>query len=71
MLYLFFLERIVRASETGQDGKGLLRSYPWGPNDLARLWERLDWMLNKRIKKFAQNYISEASTFIRQAKNIH
>ena len=28
--------------ETGQDGNGLLRSHLWCPNDLARLWDRLD-----------------------------
>ena len=28
--------------KTGQDGKGLFRSHLWCPNDLARLWDRLD-----------------------------
>ena len=28
--------------KTGQDGKGLLRSHLWCPNDHARLWYGLD-----------------------------
>ena len=28
--------------KTGQDGKGLLRSHLWWPNDQARLWDRLN-----------------------------
>ena len=27
---------------TSQDGKGLLRSHLWCPNDQARLWDRQD-----------------------------
>ena len=32
----------TRAAETGQDGKGLLRIYLWCPDDLPRLWDRID-----------------------------
>ena len=28
--------------KTGQDGKGLLRIHLWCPNDLARLWDRIE-----------------------------
>ena len=28
--------------KTGQDGKGLLRSHLWCPNDRKSLWDRLD-----------------------------
>ena len=32
----------TRATKTGQDGNGLLRSHLWCPNDLAKLWDRLE-----------------------------
>ena len=32
----------LRQLKTGQDGKGLLPSHLWCPNDLTRLWDRLD-----------------------------
>ena len=32
----------LRQLKTGQDGKGLLRSHLWCPNDLTRLWDRLE-----------------------------
>lgn len=35
--------------ETGQDEKGLLRRHLWDPNDLTRLWERLDWTRNSDV----------------------
>ena len=28
--------------KTGQDGKGLLRIHLWCPDDLPRLWDRID-----------------------------
>ena len=28
--------------ETGQDGKGLLQIHLWCPDDLPRLWDRLE-----------------------------
>ena len=28
--------------KTGQDGKGLLRIHVWCPNDLPRLWDRIE-----------------------------
>ena len=28
--------------KTGQDGKGLLRKYLWCPDDLPRLWDRIE-----------------------------
>ena len=28
--------------KTGQDGKGLLRIHQWCPDDLPRLWDRID-----------------------------
>ena len=31
-----------RLLKRGQDGKGLLRSHLWCPNDHARLWDRLE-----------------------------
>ena len=31
-----------RAAKTGLGGKGSLESHLWCPNDLARLWDRLD-----------------------------
>ena len=30
------------ASSTGQDGKGLLRIHLWCPDDLPRLWDRIE-----------------------------
>ena len=32
----------TRAATTGQDGKGLLRIHLWCPNDLPRLWDRIE-----------------------------
>ena len=32
----------LRQLKIGQDGKGLLRSHLWCPNDQARLWDRLN-----------------------------
>ena len=32
----------TRATETGQDGKGLLRIHLWCLGDLPRLWDRID-----------------------------
>ena len=29
-------------AETRQVAKGLLRSHPWYPNDLARLWDNME-----------------------------
>ena len=29
--------------KTEQGGKRLLRSHLWCPNDVAKLWDRLDW----------------------------
>ena len=31
-------------------GKGVLLSHLWGPKDLARLWDRLDYRLDSRNK---------------------
>ena len=38
----------TRAAETGQDRKGLLQIHPWCPDDLPRLWDRIE----NRIEKF-------------------
>ena len=32
----------TRAAKTGQDGKGLLRIHLWCPDDLPRLWDRIE-----------------------------
>ena len=32
----------TRAAETGEGGKALLRSHLWCPDDLPRLWDRLE-----------------------------
>ena len=32
----------TRTAETGQDGKGLLRSQMWCPNNLALLYDRME-----------------------------
>ena len=32
----------TRAAETGQDGKGLLQIHLWCPDDLPRLWDRIE-----------------------------
>ena len=34
---------ITRAAETGQDGKGLLRIHLWCPDDLPKLWDRIEY----------------------------
>ena len=32
----------TRAAETGQDGKRLLQIHLWCPDDLPRLWDRIE-----------------------------
>ena len=32
----------TKADEKGQDGKGLLRIHLWCPDDLPRLWDRIE-----------------------------
>ena len=32
--------------KTGQDGKGLLQIHLWCPDDLPRLWDRIEWSAN-------------------------
>ena len=32
----------TRALKTGQDGKGLLPTHLWCPDDLPRLWDRIE-----------------------------
>ena len=32
----------IRAAETGQDGKELLQIHLWCPDDLPRLWDRIE-----------------------------
>ena len=36
--------------QTGQDGKGMLRIYPWCPDDLPRLLDRIE-------NRIAQRYL--------------
>ena len=31
--------------KTGQDGKGLLRIHLWCPDDLPRLWDRIEFII--------------------------
>ena len=31
--------------KTGQDGMGLLRTHLWCPNDLPRLWDRIEYRI--------------------------
>ena len=31
--------------KTGQGGRGILRSHLWCPDELARLWDRIEWVL--------------------------
>ena len=38
--------------KTGQDGKGLLQIHLWFPDDLPRLWDRTEQMLDAKILKF-------------------
>ena len=47
--------------KTGQDGKGLLQIHLWSPNDLPRLWDRIDridycpsWISGRRNKVCGQ-----------------
>ena len=49
----------TRAAKIGQDGKGLLRIHLWCPDDLPRLWDRIE---NASALKVAnvlsyQNYV--------------
>ena len=32
----------TRAAETTQDGKGLFRTHLWCPDDLPRLWDKIE-----------------------------
>ena len=38
--------------KTGQDGKGLLRIHLWCPDDLPRLWDRIEY--SKRHKSIVE-----------------
>ena len=42
----------IKLIKTGQDGKGLLQIHLWCPDDLPRLWDRIE------IEYFAQLYYS-------------
>ena len=33
---------LTRAAKTGKDGKGLLQIHLWCPDDLPRLWDRIE-----------------------------
>ena len=33
--------------KTGQDGKGLLQIHLWCPDDLPRLWDRIEYLVYK------------------------
>ena len=35
--------------KTGQDGMGLLRIHLWCPDDLPRLWDRIDRHINMSL----------------------
>ena len=39
--------------KTGQDGKGLLRIHLWCPDDLPRLWDRIEKIDSKHSGKSA------------------
>ena len=41
LLIAFGVTDVVQL-KTGQDGKGLLRIHLWCPDDLPRLWDRID-----------------------------
>ena len=40
-LFIFFFI-CIKISKTGQDGKGLLQLHLWFPDDLPRLWDRIE-----------------------------
>ena len=55
---------------TGQDGKGLLRIHLWCPDDLPRLWERID--IAFRIKRNILKNKKEQEGYVITAKvNFH
>ena len=42
--------------ETGQDGKGLLRIHLWCPDDLPRLWDRIEISSLKPLGQFLTKF---------------
>ena len=43
--------------KTGQDGKGLLRIHLWCPDDLPRLWDRIEYTGNQKLHKIQTSVI--------------
>ena len=42
---------------TGKDGKGMLRIHLWCPDDLPRLWDRIEWIETDLRETYQQTII--------------
>ena len=53
--------------KTGQDGEGLLQIHRWCPNDLPRLWDRIEYeaydsLRNQSVDSASPNICSQSPT---------
>ena len=52
------LQAQLEQLKTGQDGKGLLRIYLWCPDDLPRLWDRIELKpMAQEISHFSEYFL--------------
>ena len=49
--------------KTGQDGKGLLRVHLWCPDDLPRLWDRIEWFERPFLLYVGTNILKSCPAF--------